>query len=47
MKIRPLGTELFHAGGQTDIIKLMVAFHNFANRSKNYREPKIFALEES
>jgi len=34
MKIRPLGNELFHAGGQTDIIKLIVAFHNFANPSK-------------
>ena len=32
MKIRPMGAELFHANGQT---KLIVAFHNFANMSKN------------
>jgi len=31
-KIRPIGAELFHANGQT---KLIVAFHNFANMSKN------------
>jgi len=29
MKIRPVGAELFHADGQTDITKLTVAFHNF------------------
>jgi hypothetical protein len=29
-KIRPVGTELFHAGGHTDM-KLIVAFHNFVN----------------
>jgi len=26
MKIRPVGSELFHAGGQTDMTKLSVAF---------------------
>ena len=43
MNIRPLGVELFHAGGRTDgmrgtgrqadrhIRKLKVAVHNFAN----------------
>jgi hypothetical protein len=33
MKIRPVGTELFHADGrdgQTDMMKLIVAFQNFA-----------------
>jgi hypothetical protein len=30
-KIRPLGAELFHAGGRTDILKLIVAFPDFAN----------------
>jgi hypothetical protein len=30
MKIRPVRAE-FHAGGQRDITKLMVAFRNFAN----------------
>jgi len=38
MKIRPVGTELFHADGQTDrqtdMTKLIVAFHNFANPPK-------------
>jgi hypothetical protein len=43
MKIHPVGAELFHADGQTegqtdrqtDMIKLIVAFHNFANTPKN------------
>ena len=34
MKIRPVGAE-FHAGGRTDMTKLIVAFHNFANAPKN------------
>jgi hypothetical protein len=34
MKIRPVGAELFHADGQTDMTKLMVAFRNFANAPK-------------
>jgi hypothetical protein len=43
MKIRPLEAELFHADGrtvgwtdrQTDMTKLIVAFHNFANAPKD------------
>jgi len=31
MKIRPVGAELFHADGLTDMVKLIVAFRNFAN----------------
>jgi len=27
---------LFHAGGRTDMTKLLVAFHNFANVPKNH-----------
>ena len=42
MKIRPVGSELFSADGQTngrtdgqtDLTKLIVAFRNFANESK-------------
>ena len=36
MRIRSLGAELFHADGrtQTDMAKLMDAFHNFVNTSK-------------
>ena len=44
IKIRPVGAELFHADGQTDKTKLIVAFRNFAN------EPKIvqnFAIVDS
>jgi hypothetical protein len=36
MKIRPVGAELFHAGGQTGVAKLTVAFRNLANAPKNY-----------
>jgi hypothetical protein len=31
MKIRPMGNESFHAGGQTDVTKQIVAFRNFGN----------------
>ena len=34
MKIRPVGAELFHADGQTDMTKLIVAFRNFVNAPK-------------
>jgi len=30
MKIRPVGAELFHADGRTDMNKLVVTFRNFA-----------------
>jgi len=32
MKIRPVGAELLHADGQTDITKLTVDFGNFRTR---------------
>ena len=39
MKIHPVGAELIHAlgrtDGRTDMPKLIVAFHNFANAPKN------------
>ena len=31
MKICPVGAELFHADGRTDMTKPIVAFRNFAN----------------
>jgi len=31
MKMSPVGAELFHADGRTDMKKLIVAFRNFAN----------------
>jgi len=34
MKIRPVGAELFHADGQTDMTKLIVAFRGFSNAPK-------------
>jgi hypothetical protein len=34
MKIHPVGDELFHADGQTDMTKVIVAFRNFANASR-------------
>jgi hypothetical protein len=36
MEIRPVGAELFHADGWTDMTKLIVAFRNFANKPKNW-----------
>jgi len=32
MKIRPVGAELFHANGSTDMTKLKVAFRKFTKR---------------
>jgi hypothetical protein len=34
MKIRPVGTELFHADGRTNITKLIVTYRNLANVPK-------------
>jgi hypothetical protein len=31
MKIHPMGVELFHGDRGTDMMKLIVDFHNFAN----------------
>jgi len=30
MKIRPVGAELFHADGRTDIARVIIALGNFA-----------------
>ena len=35
LKILPVGAELFQWKGSTDIKKLIVAFHNFANEPKS------------
>jgi len=35
MKIRPMGGELFHADGRTDMTKLTDAFRNSVNAPKN------------
>ena len=42
MKVRPVGAELFHADGQTDMTKLIVALRNFANETKNQVINKTF-----
>jgi len=34
MKIPPVEAELFHAGGRTDMTKLIAAFRNSANAPK-------------
>jgi len=40
-KIRPVGSQLFHADGRTDMAMLTVAFHNFVNLSK-IKKKKLF-----
>ena len=37
MKIRPMGAELLHVDGQTDRMKLIVTFRDFANAPKNLK----------
>jgi hypothetical protein len=51
MKIRPVGAELYHADGQTDMSKLIVSFRNFATTLKKgiYVKPtnfKSFSVNE-
>jgi len=36
MKIRPVGAELSHADGQTEMMKLIVAFRNFTIAPKMF-----------
>jgi hypothetical protein len=35
MKIRPVGTELYLKDGRRDIMKLIIAYRNFANAPKH------------
>jgi hypothetical protein len=44
MQIRPVGAELFHADGQTNMTKLIVAFRNFANAPENTALDRLFGL---
>ena len=37
MKIRPVGTELFHEDGRTDMTKLIVNFRSFSAAPKKSR----------
>ena len=39
MKIRPVGADLSHADGRTDVTKLTGVFRSFADASKNRKEP--------
>jgi hypothetical protein len=40
MTIHPVEATFFHADGQIDMTKLMVAFRNFANMPKNQLDYK-------
>jgi hypothetical protein len=35
MKIRPVGAELFHVDGRTDMTNVIVSFNSFAKAPKN------------
>jgi len=39
MKICPVGAEMSHADGRTDMTKLKIAFRNFANAPKTSKRP--------
>ena len=51
MKIHPVGAELFHVDGQidrqTDMTKLIVSFHSFADAPKMQQQPLKTTLEEA
>jgi len=34
MTIRPVGADLFHADGETEVTELIVAYRNFAKETK-------------
>jgi len=40
IKIRPMGEEMFHADGRSDMTKLTVAIRNFANAPKTGKDRK-------
>jgi len=43
IKVRPVGTELFHADKGTEVKKLIVTLRNFANALKNYFQmPRVY-----
>jgi hypothetical protein len=44
MKTRPVRAELFHADGQTDIMKLIAAFRNFANAPSKKVPNVVFSM---
>jgi hypothetical protein len=46
-EIRAVGAELFHADGQTDVAKLIVAFCNLANAPKKCQHKLEKVLENS
>jgi hypothetical protein len=41
MKIRPVGAELFHKDGRTDMTKRILAFRTFANAPKTQLKPAV------
>ena len=43
MEIRLVGTQLFHADGQTDMTKLIAVSSNFANAPQNVRFGSVVA----
>jgi len=44
MKIRPVGAEMFHAEGQTDMTKLTVPFCNFVNAPATDQLPALLKM---
>jgi hypothetical protein len=42
MKTRLVGAQLFHADGQKDMTRLMVAFRNFANAPRKEDSKMLF-----
>jgi hypothetical protein len=42
MKIRPVGAELFHSDGRTDMTKITVVFRNVANAPESCLQKKNF-----
>ena len=44
MEIHPVGAEVFHADGRTDMMNLIFAFRKFAKAPKNNKH-KLIAVE--
>jgi len=48
MKIHLEGAKLFHAGGRTDLTKVIIAFRNFAKAPKNrqiFLAPSVYKIQ--
>jgi hypothetical protein len=47
MKIRPVGADLLHADGRTDVKKVIVPFRNFTKAPKKVKVVSVHSMKTS